>query len=194
MVLLRVTKQKRLKLFLLLTILITIGIILAIFINYRRTPALEETQDLSSEEGTNIAIGRVHQTATRDGFTEWNLDAASVKYMEAEKKAFFKEISVTFFLKDGTQILMTANEGILKTESKDIEVIGDVVVKNEKYRMETERLRYQHEKRLLFAKVPVKITGDAFDLVADSLSVDLNQNKAWFKGHVKGTVNEKATL
>jgi len=194
MALLRVTKQKRLKLVLLLVILLTVGIILAIFFHYRRTPTIEDTRDISVEEGTNITIGRVHQTATRDGFTEWNLDAASAKYMDSEKKALLKDISVTFFVKDGTPVYLTANEGILQTETKNIEVFGNVVVKNEKYRMETERLEYQHEKRLLFTKVPVKITAEDFDLTSDSLSVDLNQQKAWFKGHVRGTVNERATL
>lgn len=194
MAILRVTKQKRLKLVLLLIILATVGTIFAVFLNYRRTPTLQDSQDLSTEEGTNIAIGRVHQTATRDGFTEWNLDAASVKYMDTEKKALFKDISVTFYIKDETPVYLTANEGILQTETKNIEVFGNVVVKNEKYRMETERLEYQHEKRLLFTKVPVKIIGKDFDLTSDTLSVDLNQQKAWFKGHVKGTINEKARL
>ena len=192
MALLRVTRQRRLKLVLLLVILVTIGIILAIFLHYRRTPALQDTQDISSEDGTNVTIGRVHQTATREGFTEWNLDAASVKYMDAEKKALLKDISVTFFVKDGTPVYLTANEGILRTETKDIEVFGHVVVKNEKYRMETERLVYQHEKRLLFTEVPVKITGKDFDLTSDTLSVDLNKQKALFKGHVRGTVDDKA--
>lgn len=194
MALLRVTKQKRLKRMLLLVIFMTIGIILAIFLHYRPKPALQEAPDIATEEGAQIAIGRVHQTATRDGFTEWNLEAASVKYMESEKKALFTDISVTFFIKDRSPVYLTANEGILQTESKDIEVSGDVVVKNDQYRMETERLAYQHEKRLLFTEVPVKIIGNDFDLTSDRLSVDLNQQRAWFKGHVKGTVNENATL
>jgi LPS export ABC transporter protein LptC len=193
MALLRASKQKRLKLLLISAILFIFGIIFAVFI-YRQTPDLPSTEGLSSEEGTNIAIGRVRQTATKDGHTEWSLDAATVKYMESEKKALFKDISVTFFLKDGGKVFLTADAGTLKTESKDIEVTGDVVVKNEDYLMESESLRYQHEKRLLFAKVPVKITGKDFDLVADSLSVDLNNEKAWFKGNVKGNVNEKAAF
>ena len=192
MALIRVKKQKRLKLLLLLFILVTIGIIIAIFFYYRPTSPLQESPEIASEEGTHMAIGRVHQTATRDGFKEWNLDAASVKYMEAEKKALFKDISVTFFIRDGTRVYLTAEKGILQTESKDIEVTGNVVVKNEKYRMETETLQYQHEKRLLFTKVPVKIIGKDFDLSSDSLSVDLNQQRAWFKGQVKGTINESA--
>lgn len=194
MALLRVSRQRRLKFILISVILITLGIIVTIFIQYRRTHDLPNTLDLSGEEGTNIAIGRVRQTATKDGHTEWSLDAASVKYMESEKKALFKDISVTFFLKDGGKVFLTADAGTLRTESKDIEVTGDVVVRSEDYRLESDRLRYQHEKRLLFAKVPVKITGKDFDLVADSLSVDLNQEKAWFKGNVKGTVNGKAAF
>ena len=93
MALIRVKKQKRLKLLLLLFILVTIGIIIAIFFYYRPTSPLQESPEIASEEGTHMAIGRVHQTATRDVFKEWNLDAASVKYMEAEKKALFKDVT-----------------------------------------------------------------------------------------------------
>ena len=194
MPLIRGLKQKKLKLFLLLVILIILGIVFAIFIGYRQTSEPHDAPGFSVEGDANMSIDRVHQTATKDGETIWRLDAASVKYIDAQKKALFRDISVTFFLKDGNNIFLTADKGVLKTDSNDIEVNGHVVVKNEGYQLMTEKLHYQNKKRFIFSKTPVTITGDYFELTADSMSVDLNANKAWFKGHVKGNFNEKAKL
>ena len=49
-------------------------------------------------------------------------------------------------------------------------------------------------KRIIFSKVPVNITGNSFELVADSMSLNLNNNKALFEGKVKGTFSEQFTL
>jgi LPS export ABC transporter protein LptC len=188
------TKQKKLKLLLLSGVLISFGIILAVFIKHRQQTD-ESVPTISTVQGdANVAIGKVHQTATKDGATEWSLDAVSVTYFDAQKKALFKDLFVTFFLKDGTHVYMTADEGILKTDSNDIEVTGNVVVKNIDYKLRTEILHYNHKERIIFSKVPVKIIGAAFMLDADSMSIDLNRHKAIFKGNIKGNIHDKVML
>ena len=190
----RASKQKKIKRLLLCFVLFTVGIVFATYYIYRQSPETEATAVTLTDENVNVAIGRVHQTATKDGVTEWRLDAESVKYMESQKKALFQDVVVTFFLEDGQEIILKANEGILRIDSKDIEVSGNVVVENSGYRLETTRLRYSHEKRLISTKVPVHITGKAGEMEADSFLVDLNKNRAEFNGHVKGTFDENATL
>ena len=184
----------KIKLFLLSVILITFGIIISIFIGHRRAYDKENNivSDVQSE--ANISIGKVHQTTTRDGIKEWNLDAASVDYIENNSQAIFQDLSVTFYLKDKSEVYLTADQGILETDSNDIEVLGNVVVKNEYYSLKTENLHYKHNGRIIFSKVPVEISGKSFDFVADSISLDLTTNKTLLQGRVKGTFYEKITL
>jgi LPS export ABC transporter protein LptC len=189
----RLSYRKKLKLFLFFSIIFIIGIVVATFAN-RRAADVDDTEAPLRQNDAGMAIGRVHQTATREGVTEWSLDAASVKYLEDQKKALLREVSITFFLKDGNQVHLTAEEGVLATDSKDIEVSGNVVVKHQDYRLKTERLRYEHEKRLLFCEVPVKISGEHFELEADAMSVDLNQKSAWFEGHVNGNISQDTAI
>jgi len=188
------TTHKKLKLILLSVIVITFGIVFAIFIRYRHQTDEFKAPVSTIPEDANMAIGKIHQTATRNGETEWSLDAGSVTYFDEKKSALFQDLSVTFFLKDGSHVYMTADKGILKTDSKDIEVTGNVVVKNIDYRLETETMQYKHKERIIFSRVPVEISGAAFELAADSMSIDLNENKAAFKGNVKGNMNEKTRL
>ena len=187
-------KQRMLKLFLLSAIIISFGIIVAIFMDYRQQTEMDDSFASPIPEDANIAIGKVHQTATKDGATEWSLDAGSVTYFDTRKKALFDDISVTFYLKDGSQIYMTADKGVLQTESQDIEVTGNIVVKNIEYRLQTEILQYNHKQRMIHTKTPVRISGESFKMTADSMSIDLNRNQARFKGNIKGSIHEKANL
>ena len=194
MPLIKNNNPKKLKLFLLSVILITLGVILSIFLGHRRSYDKENQIVSDVQSKANISIGKVHQTATRNGITEWNLDAASVEYLDKSNQAIFQDLSVTFYLKDKTKVYLTANQGILETESNDIEVLGNVVVKNEYYSLKTENLHYKHNSRIIFSKVPVKISGNSLDFVADSMSLNLITNKTLLQGRVKGTLNEKITL
>ena len=186
--------QKKLKVFLISLIFLTFGVILLVFLQYRQVLEKNDSPVSIGKSDANIIIGKAHQTATRNGIKEWSLDAASVDYMDKNSKAVFKDLSVTFYLKDGTMVYITANQGILKTDSNDMEIYGNVVVRNKDYKLKCENLYYKHDKRIIFSKTPVNLTGDSLELVADSMSLDLNTDKALFEGKVKGIFSEQFTL
>jgi len=188
------TYQKKLKFFLISFIFLTFGVILTVFLHYRHVLEKNDVSVSIGQNKANISIGKAHQTATRNGRKEWSLDAASADYMDKNSQAIFKDLSVTFYLEDETKVYITANQGILKTDSNDMEIYGNVVVRNKDYKLRCENLYYKHDKRIIFSKVPVNITGDSFELVADSMSLNLNTNKALFEGKVKGTFSEHFTL
>jgi len=188
------TYRKKLQFFLISLIFLAFGVVLIIFLQYRHVLEKNDITFSFGQNKANISIGKAHQTATRNGKKEWSLDAASADYMDKDSQAIFKDLSVTFYLKDETMVYITANQGILKTDSNDMEIYGNVVVKNKDYKLKCENLYYKHDKRIIFSKVPVNITGDSFELVADSMSLNLNTNKALFEGKVKGTFSERFTL
>jgi LPS export ABC transporter protein LptC len=186
--------HKKLKLILLSVIFVGLGVTLAVFISHRRMLGKEKTIVSDIRKNANISIGKAHQTATRNGIKEWNLDAASVNYMVKKNQAIFQDLSITFYLKNKTQVYLTANKGILKIDSNDMEILGNVVIKNSTYRLKTENLFYRHNQRIIFSKVPVKVSGAAFNLVANSMSLNLNTNKTMFEGKVQGTLHEVIRL
>lgn len=188
------SKRKRLKLFLFFAIIAIIGVVISTFVLYRKGADLDDAEAPLQMGAPGMTLGKVHQTATRDGVTEWSLEAASAQYLEDQKRALLKDVSITFFFKDGKQVHLTAKEGILAIDSKDIEVSGDVVVKHQDYRLKTEKLSYRHEKRLLSCEVPVKISGEHFELEADGMSVDLNGKTACFEGHVNGNISQDTKI
>jgi LPS export ABC transporter protein LptC len=186
--------QRKLKFLLISIILITFGIVSAIFVGYRHISDKEDTLVSNIGSNANISIGRAHQTATRNGITEWRLDAASVDYITNKNQAVFHDLSVKFFLKDNSNVNLKADRGILSTDSNNMKIFGNVVVDNGDYRLKCDNLYYRHTGRMIYSDTPVNITGDLFNLIADSMSLDLNTNRSIFEGKVAGTLRERITL
>ena len=142
----------------------------------------------SIKEGANLSLGKIRQTATRDGKKEWSLEADSANYMEAENKVDLKNLSVVYFLKDNREVYLKADRGILQTDTNDIEFSGNVVVKNEAYQMKTEHLNYEHGRRIIICDQPIRIWGQGAELTAESARYDLNADKIVLKRNVVATV------
>ena len=99
-----------------------------------------------------------------------------------------------FFLKDNSEVTLSADRGILKTESNDIAVSGNVVLDNKEYKLLTEKLNYTHARRVLYSSAPVIISGTSAQLAADSISFDLNSNKITMEGSVEATIAKNFKL
>ena len=182
-------KIKKLSIILLIVILLAIGTVVTVFIGYRQVSNAPELLLSSIKDGANLSLGKIRQTATRDGKKEWSLEAGSAHYIENENKAVLKDLFITYYLKDNKEVYLNADQGILNTETNDIEFSGNVVVRNEEYKLKTEKLDYQHERRFISSDVPVHILGDDADVTANSLTYDLNANKIVLTGNVVATIS-----
>ena len=183
-------RANKIKIFIVAVICVSCATIVAVFVYYRRLP--DQAQDLigSIPAGADLTISDIHQTSTRDGRKEWSLKAASARYLNAEKQVILTDLSMTFYLENQQDLQLTADSGILQTESKDVEIRGNVVVTSADATLTTEDLRYRHTQRILASRTPVKITGDAYRLTAERMRLDLNTNRAIFEGNVSGAFIE----
>jgi LPS export ABC transporter protein LptC len=182
-------KVKKLSIFLLAVILLTVGMIVSVFIGYRQVSNAPELLFTSIKEGANLSLGKIRQTSTRDGKKEWSLEADSANYMEAEKKVELKNLSVIYFLEDNREVYLKADQGILQTDTNDIEFSGNVVIRNEEYQMKTEHLNYEHDRRIIICDESIRILGQGGELTAESAEYDLNADKVVLKGNVVATVS-----
>jgi lipopolysaccharide export system protein LptC len=181
-------KPKKLKIFLLATIFITLGGVIWIYIVFQQDSTVTESVSESVEPDATLSVGKIHHTATRKGKKEWSLEAASANYMGKTSQMVLKNLKVTFFMDDTSEVTLTADNGILNTDSNDIEVSGNVMVINKQYTLLTERLNYANDKRVLYSTLPVTISGPAVHLVADTISFDLNTQKVTLEGSVETTL------
>jgi LPS export ABC transporter protein LptC len=182
----RKTTNKRARRLLVTVAVVGLGIAAAVYLNYRRVDPLSERVKTPAVPEEGMIIAGIHQSATRDGRTEWSLDAVTGQYLLAENKILLRDLTVTFFTKTGRKVFITAKRGTVMTDTHDMEAEQDVVARNDLYRLETEKMRYQHESRLIEMNTPVKISGQSGEISGDSLAIDLNSNRMVMKGHVQG--------
>jgi hypothetical protein len=70
-------KAKKLSIILLIVVLMAIGTVITVFIGYRKVSNAPEMLLSSIKDGANLSLGKIRQTATRDGKKEWSLEAGS---------------------------------------------------------------------------------------------------------------------
>ena len=153
-------------------------------------PSLEQMLPLEAD----LTVTKVHQTATRNGIKEWRLDAESARFYNNNRELVLDSISMVFFLENRRKIRLSADKGVLATDSKDVQVEGHIVVTDEQGRLETSRLHYSYDQRLLQGSETVEIIGEAFYLRADGVSYDLNTNRTVLEGNVKGYFSENLPM
>lgn len=141
-----------------------------------------------------MALSWVHQTATKDGKVQWELDAKSAELEAKSGRMVMKNPKVEFHLDDGGKVILTARRGILFTHNNDMKVRGNVRVVNDRYILVAETLDYDHKQRRLHTNKPATITGRAFDLSSSRMTYDLNTNRAQFDGDVQGIIHEKPAI
>ena len=183
-------RTNKIKILIIAVILICCATIVFVFIYYRRIP--RQAQDLVSSipAGADLTIADIHQTATRDGRKEWSLDAASARYLNAEKQVILTDLSMVFYLEDRPDLKLTADSGVLLTDTKDVQIEGNVKLRSKDSLLTTQSLRYGHEQRILTSPSPVLITGDSYRLSAERMQLDLNTNQAVFEGNINGAFIE----
>ena len=89
---------------------------------------------------------------------------------------------------------MSADSGAWHTESNDLDVTGHIMIKNKKYVLQTEKLKYIHERRILTTLTPVTITGEVLKTTADKMIYNLDKGLIYLDGNVTGMIGEDIEL
>ena len=154
----RLRPTNKLTVVLMVVIAVTCALVAAaVWRHFRHTAATPQAILEHLPKGANISIGKFSQTASRDGRSEWLLEAAAAHYIDRQKEVILENIDMTFFMQDGHKVNMTADKGFLQTDSRDITVSGNVVVSRQDVRLTTEKMKYHHDRRLLQTDNPVRI-------------------------------------
>ncbi len=138
-----------------------------------------------------LSINQFRHTATREGRTEWILEAASAEYF-TENRVRLKDLTLTFFpAGDQPETRLKAKKGRLDLKSQNMDVSGRIIVENRRYRLETETLHYSRDSHIISTQTPVRIEGQALALEADTLSFNVKTGEIICRGNVKGTLSAK---
>ena len=182
--------HKRLKLFLIIAIIVSVGSTLILLVDFRFASNEKKEYILPAiKNGANLSIKNFHYIANREGKKSWVIDAREARQVGMDKASVFEldGLSATCLVEEGGQFFLTAQKGVLTLDSNNIDVSGNVVVKNESFGMKTEKLHYDHGRNIIQSQDTVTLSGDFFNLTADSITIDLNANQSRLEGNIEGT-------
>lgn len=181
--------KRQLKTILVIGIALILALLVTVFLKYREFTENPAKLVDAIPEGVDISIDEIRHTAVKDGRKHWSLEAASAQYRDQAKEAMFDDVRITFFLDDGREVTVKGRQARLDTETNNIDISGDVIAREADYQLAAETIAYNHFDRQIKIPVPVKITGRAFELQADEMTVDLASETARLRGAVKGVIS-----
>jgi LPS export ABC transporter protein LptC len=106
-----------------------------------------------------------------------------------------EDVKVTFYTKDGRSFILAGNRGKVEQDSKNMELVGDVVLtSSDGYRLKTHSISYRHASKKATTSDPVEIEGKEIQVVGRGMLVDmesriikiLSQVKTRWKGGEEG--------
>jgi len=194
MKLFKTNQTKRLLYFIIFGILAGSGTIIVMLLNQSNRASQNRVALPQVDPKADVTIGKVHQISSKNGKTEWVLDAISAKMTEAAHRLWLEKPTAVFYLKDGSKVFLKGVEGLVNTETNDVEVIGDVSLENEGYKLTTQKLQYDNKSRVVETRQPVTISDGKSVISANAMTYDLETKNSHFEGNVVGIFSEDKLL
>jgi len=165
-----------------------------VFVGYRQVTRNPEAILELVQKGADMQLSNIRQTASKKGIKEWRLEASSATLKDEQKVMLLDRPEVEFFMEDGDNLHLTADQGTIHTDSSHMNVSGQVSAATSQYRLQTETLDYDPNARTLHAAKSVRISGPSFTIRADSMAMDIATSITRLEGGVEGVISEDFQL
>ncbi|MFP4193565.1 MAG: LPS export ABC transporter periplasmic protein LptC [Desulfosalsimonas sp.] len=185
--LLNKTGFRRILAFVLTTMLILLVIV---FVRFRVQFDTAEKPEPPEDTEADLTIKGFRHTADGEDRTSWTVYAESARLFSDRDLAELSEVDLTFFTKDGSPVHLSAKEGKMNTETRDISVSGSVLCRHKDYILMTENLHYRNESNIIYTDTPLAVTGNDSSSSADSGKFELDTGTLNLDGHVLVRMNQ----
>jgi len=137
----------------------------------------------------DLQIKNVHYTDVGASGMKWEINADSAKYVKNENLVFFNRIRVKLVMSDGRTLVMTGDKGKSNTETKDMEVSGNVGITSDKGdRFTTDILRYSGAEQRIYTDSAVKMENSRMQVKGVGMSFLLEDKDVALLSKVKADI------
>ena len=123
----------------------------------------------------DLSLKEISYTETREGTAVWTLVADSAAHNIGAGTTHIENIRMTFYDVNGLgDMTLTARSGELMSESREVSVAGDVVVKSPKgYILYTDWLHYREADRIARTDAPVRLVSATMEVTGTGMRLDV---------------------
>ncbi|HEY3248550.1 MAG TPA: LPS export ABC transporter periplasmic protein LptC [bacterium] len=131
-------------------------------------------------------------TGTDDaGHKQWELTTDNLTTDDVHHRVVLEHVHGQFYKQGKVQMTLVAARAIFATDTKDVELTGDVQARTQDGRtMRAPRARWEAARKRLVATGGVTVTQQGMTIRADQVVSDLDLKNTVFTGHVIVTVAE----
>jgi LPS export ABC transporter protein LptC len=145
----------------------------------------------SVEAKADYRVSEIHINETLEGSLRWSLDADHAEVYDKRQETVMQRVAIRVFSKDA-EWTVTAAEGVLNNDSRDVALKGNIVVTSrDGLRMTTERLRWRNKERALDTEDPVEITREGTTITARGLDVRMQEQYAVLGRRVRVVITNR---
>jgi LPS export ABC transporter protein LptC len=189
--------MRKTKIVILLLMVLIGGIVLvSLRANLRERKSLEAVEKLPkvSTGGADMQLKKIRFVEDKQGQKTWELEAESVDQYQGQNIMVLEDVKLTFYAKEGRVIYLTAKQGKVYQDSKNVDLLGDVVLtSSDGYRLKTHSASYRHSEKIVSTPDPVEIDGEQIRLTGRGMLVNveaktfriLSQVKTQLRGRKK---------
>jgi LPS export ABC transporter protein LptC len=133
-------------------IVLVISVAAFVLVMERRNSSLSPLLNIMSDK-VDLQVKNINYTDVGDSGLKWEIKADSAKYIKSENLAMFDRVRVKLLMSSGKTIVMTGDKGTLNTNTKDMEITGNVeVVSDRGDRLTTDVLKYSGSERRIYSE------------------------------------------
>ena len=168
-----------------------IAIATLIYINAKLKSFVKTPQNLVklSKNIPDLRLENVHYEKTRKGRTEWEIEAKVAHHYEGKDLLTLDIVKMMYYGSPGRTVLIKGKQGRIRPSTKDVELLGDVLVKSsDGYQLRTNSLMYSSKTSLITTKDRVSIQGKTFHITGVGMVMNIKNDRLSILHDVKTTI------
>jgi LPS export ABC transporter protein LptC len=142
------------------------------------------------DDKVDLFIRDVHYTEVGESGNRLEINADSATFFKKENQARFDRVRMKLIQPDGKVYELSADRGSLKTDVKDVEIEGNVmIVSNRGDRFTTGRLQYSDKEKKISTEDVVTFQNPRFDVTGNGLVFLLKSEHVTIAKNVKARIH-----
>jgi len=178
------TKRKTVLIVAILVVILSLAVIFVIGLRVLPENALLKIM----ADKVDVQIKNIRYTEVGDSGMKWEITADTARYLKKENLALFEKVTVRLVMKNGQTFVMNGDQGRLDTQSRDMEIDGNVgIVSGNGDRFATDRLRYRNAARQIETDQPVAMENGNVRISGVGMVFHLDESKLTLLSQIRAS-------
>jgi LPS export ABC transporter protein LptC len=180
-------KRGRKTIFIVVVLTVILSVAAIVTINIPKEPEKALLKIMSDR--VDLQVRNIRLTEVGDSGMKWEIMADTAKYQKKENLVFLEKLTVKLVTKDNRTFVMTGDRGRLNSESRDMEIEGNVnIVSENGDRFRTDHLRYLNAGKLIETEGSVVMENKRIRVSGVGMTLSVEEKKVTLLSQVRANL------